>query len=131
MQRILKLSTLIGGIVQGWGGQDRAEGQVCEQGGVCVLGGQTLTSCTGRAQVLKSSQFIIGLIIFCLLRFGDQILQVNGENLAGYSSDKVHGILKKVSVNNIVMAVRDRPFERALTLHKVGGGCDIATLSPT
>ena len=57
--------------------------------------------------------------IFSLLRFGDQILQVNGENLAGYSSDKVHGILKKTSVNNIVMVVRDRPFERALTLHKV------------
>ena len=54
-----------------------------------------------------------------MIRFGDQILQVNGENLAGYSSDKVHGILKKVSVNNIVMAVRDRPFERALILHKV------------
>jgi len=56
------------------------------------------------------------------LRFGDQILQVNGENLAGYSSDKVHGILKKASVNNIVMAVRDRPFERALTLHKDSSG---------
>ena len=53
------------------------------------------------------------------LRFGDQILQVNGENLAGFSSDKVHGILKKAPVNNIVMAVRDRPFERTLTLHKV------------
>lgn len=56
------------------------------------------------------------------LRFGDQILQVNGENLAGYSTDKVHGILKKASVNNIVMAVRDRPFERALTLHKDSSG---------
>jgi len=56
------------------------------------------------------------------LRFGDQILQVNGENLAGYSSDKVHGILKKTSVNNIVMVVRDRPFERALTLHKDSTG---------
>jgi len=56
------------------------------------------------------------------LRFGDQILQVNGENLAGYSSDKVHAMLKKASVNNIVMAVRDRPFERALTLHKDSSG---------
>merc|ERR1719309_172177 len=56
------------------------------------------------------------------LRFGDQILQVNGENLADYSSDRVHGILKKASVNNIVMAVRDRPFERALTLHKDSSG---------
>ena len=56
-----------------------------------------------------------------LLRFGDQILQVNGANLAGYSSDKVHEILKKASVNDVVMVVRDRPFERAVTLHKVLG----------
>lgn len=42
------------------------------------------------------------------LRFGDQILQVNGENVAGYSNDKVHGIFKKCTSNNIVVAVRDR-----------------------
>lgn len=56
------------------------------------------------------------------LRFGDQILQIGGENLAGYSSDKVHAILKKTPVNNIVLAVRDRPFERTLTLHKDSSG---------
>jgi len=56
------------------------------------------------------------------LRFGDQILQVNGANLAGYSSDKVHEILKKASKNNVVMVVRDRPFERAVTLHKDSAG---------
>jgi len=56
------------------------------------------------------------------LRFGDQILQIGGENLAGYSSDKVHAILKKAPVNNIVLAVRDRPFERTLTLHKDSSG---------
>lgn len=53
-------------------------------------------------------------------RFGDQILQINGDNVAGFSSDKVHDILRnKTSVNNIVMVIRDRPFERTLTLHKV------------
>jgi syntenin-1 len=31
----------------------------------------------------------------------------------------VHDLLKKASDNNIVLAVRDRPFERAITLHKV------------
>nr|ACO11231.1 Syntenin-1 [Caligus rogercresseyi] len=56
------------------------------------------------------------------LRFGDQILQVNGENLAGYSASKVHEIFKKAGVNNIVLAVRDRPFERCLTLHKDSTG---------
>merc|ERR1719347_469874 len=56
------------------------------------------------------------------LRFGDQILQVDGQSLAGYSSDKVHDLLKKAAVNNITMAVRDRPFERTLTLHKDSSG---------
>jgi len=56
------------------------------------------------------------------LRFGDQILQVDGTSLAGFSSDKVHDLLRKASVNNIVMAVRDRPFERTLTLHKDSSG---------
>jgi len=56
------------------------------------------------------------------LRFGDQILQVDGVNLAGFSSDKVHELLKKAGVNNITMAVRDRPFERTLTLHKDSTG---------
>ena len=29
------------------------------------------------------------------LRFGDQILQINGENVAGYDEAKVHKIFKK------------------------------------
>ena len=32
---------------------------------------------------------------------------------------KVHDLMRKAPVNNIVMVVRDRPFERTLTLHKV------------
>ncbi|XP_023321037.1 syntenin-1 isoform X2 [Eurytemora carolleeae] len=56
------------------------------------------------------------------LRFGDQILQINGQSVAGLSSDKVHDMLKKAGENNIVLAVRDRPFERTLTLHKDSTG---------
>merc|ERR1712061_463731 len=56
------------------------------------------------------------------LRFGDQLLQVDGVNLAGFSSDKVHDLLKKAAVNNITMAVRDRPFERTWALHKDSTG---------
>jgi len=56
------------------------------------------------------------------LRFGDQILQINSENVAGFSSDKVHDMLRKSSVNNITMIIRDRPFERTLTLHKDSTG---------
>lgn len=56
------------------------------------------------------------------LRFGDQILQISGVNVAGYSMDKVHEILKKSPSNGIRVAVRDRPFERTLTLHKDSTG---------
>lgn len=52
------------------------------------------------------------------LRFGDQILQINGKNVAGMSMDEVHSILKKSPVNGISVIVRDRPFERTVTLHK-------------
>lgn len=52
------------------------------------------------------------------LRFGDQILQVNGVTVAGFSVDKVHDLFRKSPVNGISVVVRDRPFERTITLHK-------------
>lgn len=57
------------------------------------------------------------------LRFGDQILQVNGTFVAGYSVDDVHKILRKSSHNNISVVLRDRPFERIVTLHKDSSNC--------
>ncbi|NP_001087618.1 syndecan binding protein L homeolog [Xenopus laevis] len=56
------------------------------------------------------------------LKFGDQILQINGENCAGWSSDKSHKVLKQVSGERISMVVRDRPFERTITMHKDSTG---------
>lgn len=56
------------------------------------------------------------------LRFGDQILQINDVNVAGFSMEKVHGIFKKAPVNGIKVVVRDRPFERTITLHKDSTG---------
>lgn len=52
------------------------------------------------------------------LRFGDQILQVNGTSVAGFSMDEVHSLLRKSPANGISVVVRDRPFERTVTLHK-------------
>lgn len=52
------------------------------------------------------------------LRFGDQILQINGVLVAGFNMDKVHNLIKKADPQTIKMAIRDRPFERTLTLHK-------------
>lgn len=57
------------------------------------------------------------------LRFGDQILQINDVNVAGFSMDKVHDKFKKSPVNGIKVVVRDRPFERTITLHRDSTGC--------
>ncbi|XP_061864954.1 syntenin-2 [Colius striatus] len=56
------------------------------------------------------------------LRFGDQILQLDGKNCAGWSSDKAQRALRKASPEKIVMVVRDRPFQRTVTLHKDSTG---------
>lgn len=42
------------------------------------------------------------------LRFGDQILQINGQNVAGWNTDKAHEFLKKANPNRITFAIRDR-----------------------
>uniref|UniRef100_A0A8C5YBE1 PDZ domain-containing protein n=1 Tax=Microcebus murinus TaxID=30608 RepID=A0A8C5YBE1_MICMU len=52
------------------------------------------------------------------LRFGDQVLQINGENCAGWSSDKAQKVLKQAFGEKITMTIRDRPFERTITTHK-------------
>lgn len=56
------------------------------------------------------------------LRFGDQILDINGISVAGFTMDKVHELLRKAPTNGIAIAVRDRPFERTITLHKDSHG---------
>lgn len=56
------------------------------------------------------------------LKFGDQVLQINGENCAGWSSDKSHKFLKQAAGDKINMVVRDRPFERTITMHKDSSG---------
>jgi len=45
------------------------------------------------------------------LRFGDQILQINGENVAGWDTDKAFKVLKKAAPERITMAVRDRSVQ--------------------
>lgn len=42
------------------------------------------------------------------LHFGDQILQIDGRNCVGWSTDKAHRVVKKASAEKIVMVVRDR-----------------------
>ncbi|XP_062589676.1 syntenin-1-like [Saccostrea cucullata] len=56
------------------------------------------------------------------LRFGDQILQINGKDVAGWDTDKAHKFLKDAPPQRIVFAVRDRPFERTITMQKDSQG---------
>uniref|UniRef100_A0A3B3DBT7 Syndecan binding protein (syntenin) 2 n=1 Tax=Oryzias melastigma TaxID=30732 RepID=A0A3B3DBT7_ORYME len=56
------------------------------------------------------------------LRFGDQVLQINGQNCAGWSVDKAHKALKAAAETRIEMVVRDRPFQRTVTMHKDSSG---------
>ncbi|KAM5280834.1 syntenin-1 isoform 5-T5 [Ctenodactylus gundi] len=56
------------------------------------------------------------------LRFGDQVLQISGENCAGWSSEKAHKVLKQAFGEKITMTIRDRPFERTITMHKDSTG---------
>uniref|UniRef100_A0A2K5LUD7 PDZ domain-containing protein n=1 Tax=Cercocebus atys TaxID=9531 RepID=A0A2K5LUD7_CERAT len=52
------------------------------------------------------------------LRFGDQVLQINGENCAGWSSDKAHKVLKQAFGEKISITIHDRSFEWTITMHK-------------
>merc|ERR1719204_2606234 len=56
------------------------------------------------------------------LRFGDQIVQINGESVAGWSKKKTIEFLKKADPAQIRFAVRDRPFERTITCVKDSNG---------
>lgn len=42
------------------------------------------------------------------LRFGDQILQIDGRDCAGWSTDRAHRAVKRAAAEKIVMVVRDR-----------------------
>lgn len=56
------------------------------------------------------------------LRFGDQILEICGNQVAGLSSSKAMDFIRKGPVNNIELLVRDRPFERTILLNKNSNG---------
>lgn len=56
------------------------------------------------------------------LRFGDQVLEINDVPVAGYSMQKVHDLIRKASPDELRFAIRDRPFERTVTMHKDQNG---------
>merc|ERR1712198_354578 len=57
------------------------------------------------------------------LRFGDQILQIDGNTVAGWKLSHVHDHLrKKTDPKNIKLVVRDRPFDRTITMQKDSAG---------
>lgn len=56
------------------------------------------------------------------LRFGDQIIQINGESVAGWKKKDTIQFLKKADPSQVRFAVRDRPFERTITCVKDSTG---------
>jgi len=81
-----------------------------------------------RAQAINKGVFVCVVVTkspaaVAGLRFGDQILQINGATVAGFSVDDVHKLLKKSAHNNISVVIRNRPFERTVTLHKDSSNC--------
>lgn len=56
------------------------------------------------------------------VRVGDQILQVNGQVMAGLSSDKALKVLQKADGATIDLVIRDRPFSRTISLVRDSAG---------
>ena len=52
------------------------------------------------------------------LRFGDQILEINGEAVAGWTQKQALTFLKKADGAKVTFSVRDRPMMRTLTMQK-------------
>lgn len=52
------------------------------------------------------------------VRFGDQLLQIDGANCAGMTQKKALKALRDADAKGVGLAVRDRPFARTLTFQK-------------
>jgi len=52
------------------------------------------------------------------LRFGDQILQINGVNVAGWTMKQTLKALREAEASAVKFAVRERPFARVVTMQK-------------
>jgi len=53
------------------------------------------------------------------IRFGDQIISINGQETAGMSDKKALKALRELpKTGQITFAIRDRPFDRTITLRK-------------
>uniref|UniRef100_A0AAF5PT55 PDZ domain-containing protein n=1 Tax=Wuchereria bancrofti TaxID=6293 RepID=A0AAF5PT55_WUCBA len=55
------------------------------------------------------------------IRFGDQLLNLNGTEVLGMSGQKVMDIMRK-SKHEVVLMFKDRPLARTITLHKDATG---------
>jgi len=52
------------------------------------------------------------------LRFGDQILRINGEDCAAMSQSKVLKLLRNADAKGVELVVRDRPYARCISFQK-------------
>ncbi|CAH8580886.1 unnamed protein product [Dicrocoelium dendriticum] len=56
------------------------------------------------------------------IRFGDQVLSICDQVVAGFSGDKAMNLIRKGPANNLEIMVRDRPFERTIVVNKSSSG---------
>lgn len=52
------------------------------------------------------------------VRFGDQVLSINGESVSGWTAKQTIKCLGKADTQGIMLAVRDRPYARPVTFQK-------------
>lgn len=52
------------------------------------------------------------------IRFGDQLLSINGESVSGWTAKQTIKCLGKQDTNGITLAIRDRPYARPVTFQK-------------
>jgi len=52
------------------------------------------------------------------LRFGDQILEINGQAVAGWTQKQTLKVLREADPKRVQFAVRDRPMMRTITMQK-------------
>lgn len=52
------------------------------------------------------------------IRFGDQVLSINGQSVSGWTAKQTIKCLGKQDTNGITIAIRDRPYARPVTFQK-------------
>lgn len=90
----------------------------------CLAVNSRLAIIVGIAPVAWDSGIFVGFVwagstaAMAGMRFGDQILRINGESVAAWKQEKVLKVLRNADPSGVEIVVRDRPYARTLTFQK-------------